>query len=167
MAKKCAVCVHPNLDEINKGLLEGETFRYLAETYGLTLSGVFKHKTRHLPAALVQAHDAAKVASADTLLEQLCNLRDKALELLQAAECSGNLRTALVGVREVRACLELLAKLQGELAQEGTTVNVLFAPQWLSLRAVILQALDPYPEAKARLVEALDDKGVVVVDATE
>ncbi len=161
MPRKCAICIHPKLDDLNRHLLEGEPLRPLAKRFGVTYDALYRHNMRHLPSGLLQAQAAAKVASADTLLEQVCTLRDKALSLLDAAEHAGDLRTALVGVRETRACLELLAKLQGELAQEGTTVNVLFAPQWLSLRTVILQALDPYPEAKARLVEALDDGGVI------
>ena len=67
-----------------------------------------------------------------------------------------HLRTALQGVREAKGCLELLARLQGEL-QERTTVNVLINPQWLTLRTVILQALDEYPEARFAVAQALQE----------
>ena len=69
---------------------------------------------------------------------------------------AGELRTALTGIREARACLELLAKLQGELQQEGT-VNVVLAPQWLELRTVILQTLEPWPEARLALAQAVKE----------
>ncbi len=50
--------------------------------------------------------------------------------------------------------LELLAKLLGEL-QEGQTVNILVLPEWHALRAKILEALGPYPQARIAVAEAL------------
>jgi hypothetical protein len=34
------------------------------------------------------------------------------------------------------------------------------APEWVELRTVILQTLEPFPDARARLVEAIKQKGV-------
>ncbi len=47
---------------------------------------------------------------------------------------------ALAAIREARETVELLAKMAGEL-RDGTTVNVLVNPQWLSIQAVLLEAL--------------------------
>ena len=55
---------------------------------------------------------------------------------------------------EWRKQVELLAKLSGELQQEGT-VNLHLNPEWVELRTVIVQALDPYPEAKTAIVRAI------------
>jgi hypothetical protein len=107
-----------------------------------------------LPAKLVKAQEAQEVTKADSLLDQVIELRDKALSILDKAEQAGDLRTALQGVREAKGCLELLARLQGEL-QEQATVNILINPQWLSLRTVILEALDRYPEARQAVARAL------------
>lgn len=50
---------------------------------------------------------------------------------------------------------EFLAKMLGQLQQEGT-INILVAPEWLAIRATLLAALAPYPDARqavaARLV---------------
>ena len=51
--------------------------------------------------------------------------------------------------------IELQAKLLGEL-QNGQTVNVLVAPEWVSLRATILVALVQFPDAREAVVEALN-----------
>jgi hypothetical protein len=56
--------------------------------------------------------------------------------------------------QRLEAQLELLAKLLGQLT-EGPTINFLVAPEWLSLRNVILTALGPHPQAKLSVVEAL------------
>ncbi|MDJ1422566.1 MAG: hypothetical protein M5U10_11705 [Candidatus Methanoperedens sp.] len=116
-----------------------------------------RHKD-HLPVELTKAQAAQEVAQADTLLDQVKQLQRKAWELLGKAEAAGDLRTALQGVREAKGCLELLAKLQGELQQEGT-INITLAPEWLELRTVILHALEPFPEAKLRLAAALQEVG--------
>ena len=51
---------------------------------------------------------------------------------------------------------ELLARLLGELKDSpGITVNVVESPQWVALRTVLLQALQPYPAARLAVTEAL------------
>jgi hypothetical protein len=103
---------------------------------------------------LVKAQDAAEVAHADNLLEQVKSLQARALTILDKAEASGDLRTALSAIREARGNLELLAKLLGELQQEGT-VNVIMSPEWLSIRSTIVTVLEPYPQARTAVLEAL------------
>ncbi len=154
MPRKCTVCEHEKVEEINRLLLKGVPLRDLAGRYSVSKTALHRHKKSHLPAELTKAREAQDVTKADSLLDQVTELRDKALSILDKAEQAGDLRTALQGVREAKGCLELLARLQGEL-QERTTVNVLVNPQWLTLRAVILKALDRYPEARQAVARAL------------
>jgi len=154
MPRKCTVCEHPQAEEINTALLNGVSLRNIAERYSVSKTALHRHKESHLPADLVKAQEAREIAKADSLLDQVTELRDKALSILDKAEQAGDLRTALQGVREAKGCLELLAKLQGEL-QERPTVNVLVNPQWITLRTVILEALEPYPEARQAVAWAL------------
>ena len=81
-------------------------------------------------------------------------LHSKAYSLLLQAEQAGDLRTALQGVREARGCLELLAKLEGKVS-DAPVVNVLINPEWQNVRAVIVQTLAPYPEARIAVASAL------------
>ena len=156
MPRKCTVCEHEKVEEINRLLLEGVSLRDLAGRYSVSKTALHRHKQDHLPAKLVKAQEAREIAKADSLLDQVTELRDKALSILTKAEKAGDLRTALQGIKEARGCLELLAKLQGEL-QEQTTVNILINPQWITLRTAILQALDPYPEARLAVAQALQE----------
>ncbi len=156
MPRKCTICEHEKVEEINRLLLEGVPLRNIAKQYSVSAASLHRHKEGHLPSKLVKAQEAREVAKADSLLDQVTELRDKALAILAKAEKAGELRTALQGVREAKGCLELLARLQGEL-QGRTTVNILINPQWLSLRAVILQALDGYPEARLAVAQALQE----------
>ncbi len=150
------ICSHPEVDKINEALLRSEPFRAIAKRFGVSVTTLHRYKHNYLPAELSKAHEAAEITRADNLLEQVQELQAKAINLLNQAEAAGDLRTALTGVREARACIELLAKIQGELQQEGT-VNITLAPQWVELRTLILQSLRPWPEARLALAQAVKE----------
>ena len=114
-----------------------------------------RHKGKHLPAKLVMAQAAEEVAEADTLLDQVKDLQGRAYTILDKAEEAGELKTALSAIREARGNLELLAKLLGEL-DERPVVNLNVSSEWLELRAVIVTALAPHPEAMSAVVRALE-----------
>ena len=64
---------------------------------------------------MVKATEAGEVAHADSLLDQLQCLQRKALDILAGAEKAGDLRTALMALREARGTMELVGKVTGEL----------------------------------------------------
>jgi outer membrane murein-binding lipoprotein Lpp len=100
----------------------------------------------------------AETARADDLLAQLRGLRAKVVSLLYKAEQAGELRTAVAAAKEARQNLETLARVRGEL-DDRPVVNILIAPEWLELRALIVAALEPHREARDALVRALEDAG--------
>jgi hypothetical protein len=155
MPRSCTICGHPDRGAIDQALVEGTPNRRIASHHGVTERAVRNHKANHLPAKLVMAKAAEEVAQADTLLGQVRDLQQRALEILDKAEEAGELRTALGAIREARGNLELLAKLLGEL-DERPVVNLNLSPEWLELRAVIVTALEPHPEALRAVVGALE-----------
>jgi len=118
LAMLCSVCNNAQVEEINKEIISGTPIRRIAARFGLSASAVARHKKKHLPETLLQAREAAEVAHADDLLAQVQELQAKALRILQQAERQGDFKIALSGIKEARACLELLAKLQGELQND-------------------------------------------------
>ena len=154
MPRKCSICTHPNREAIDRALVNKESFRYVSKQYGVTVSAIHRHNDTHLPSSLAKAQEARAVTQADDLLSQVKSLQSRALSILDQAENAGDLRTAILAIREARGNLELLAKLLGEL-QENQTVNILLAPEWLQVRGIILAALSPFPQAALTLSEAL------------
>ena len=83
--------------------------------------------------------------------------------LIDAAE---NQRTALAAVSQARGNIQLLAEMTGELAAQPT-VNILVSPEWVTVRRAMLEALLPFPEARAEVAGRLiamegnggDDRG--------
>jgi hypothetical protein len=117
-----------------------------------------RHKAEHVPATLAKAQEAQEVARADDLLADVRALQARTLAILNAAEASEQHRTALSAIREARSNLELLAKLLGEL-DERPTVNLVLSPEWLELRAVVVGALEPHPDARGAVLKALGGAG--------
>jgi hypothetical protein len=153
--RACSVCTHPDAVEINEALvIAGASNRGVASRYGLSQAAVDRHK-KHIPQLLVKASQALEIVTADDLLDKVRDLTRRTEGLLDRAEDEGDLNTAFRGVAQLRSNLELLGRLLGEL-QEGTTINIIQNPQWLQLRAVIVGALEPHPEAKSAVVKALE-----------
>ena len=160
MARTCTVCIHEARSAIDESLVAGQSSYELAARYSsLSRAAIERHERNgHIPAKLVMAQAAEEVAQADDLLEQVRDLQSRALAILGKAESAGDLRTALGAIREARGNLELLARLLGEL-NEQPVVNLNLSPEWLELRAVIVTALEPYPEAKEGVLRAIKGAG--------
>jgi hypothetical protein len=158
MPRRCTVCDHSQRHSIDETLVTGAPYRSVAKRFELSESAVYRHKTEHLPAHLLKAREVEEVAQADDLLEQVRHLQSHTLDILERAEQSGDLRTALAAISQARGNLELLGKLAGEL-DERPVVNLNVSAEWLELRAVIVEALEPHPAAHRAVLRALESRG--------
>jgi len=61
---------------------------------------------------------------------------------------------ALKVAAQLKGQTELLAKLMGDLQQEGT-VNIAVHPEWVKVRATLISALAPFPEARVAVAAQL------------
>ncbi len=156
MPRKCSVCEHIQVKDIDESLVNGTGLRKIAERFSLSTTAVHRHK-KHLNGTLIKAREVMKITHADNLLEQVKYLQEKSLHILSKAEEIGDYRACTSAINEARKCLELLGKLAGEL-QDGQTVNVIVSPQWVELRTTIIEALEPHPEAKFAVLGALQGK---------
>ena len=154
MPRTCTICRHAKRDAIDRALIERHPFRSIADQYAVSKSALIRHHDDHIPAGLAKARNATEVANADDLLAQVRDLRDRALGILQKAESTDNLRAAVAAIREARGCLELLARLAGEL-RDGQTVNILISAEWREVRSAVADALAPFPEARVSVSAAL------------
>ena len=154
MPRTCTVCANTERDAIDHAILGNDSLRRIATQFSLSEASVRRHKADHLPPHLAKAEAAKEAAQADDLLTKVTGIEREARRIAKKAEAAGDLRTAMSGIRELARLVELLAKLRGEL-NEGQTVNILISPQWHELRAVLVNALIPYPHARIAVTEAL------------
>lgn len=145
---------HRRREEIEAAMLRGVPVRTIAENYGLSKSAVQRHKDAM--AARMAGAPIAQTTDADELIEQVLGLQEEAIGILGKAKREGNHKTALAAIKEARSTTELLAKMRGEL-QSGTTVNIVVSNQWIALRADLMHALQPYPEARVAVMHALEN----------
>ena len=150
----CSCCTHPEREAIDAALVNRDSLRDIAGHFKVSKSAVERHKAEHLPATLAKAQDAKETAIADDLLAQVKALRGKSISILQKAEAAGYLRTALLGIREARSCIELLAEMEGEI-NRNPQINIHVSAEWLAVRSVLLKALQSHPEARTAVAAAL------------
>jgi len=130
MPRKCSLCIHDKREEIERALLGGDSYRTVAQRFGVSRDAVVRHR-RHLPTALAHAREGKEVAHGDSLVAQLSELTSEAQRLKEKAERGGDFRTALAAVRELCRIVELVARLRGELTErvEAKVLNVNLDPE--------------------------------------
>jgi hypothetical protein len=153
MPRTCTICSHAKREAIDEALVGGSSNLSVSSLFDVSEAAVRRHKSNHLPAKLVLAHEAGEVATADNLLEKVQDLQCRTLTILDKAEDAGDLRTALGAIREARGNVELLAKLLGELDERPQVNVIMIAPE---VRDAIVRALAPYGEARLAVASALE-----------
>ncbi len=153
MPRTCTICTHEQRPEIDAALLNETPLRDMARRYATSKDALARHRD-HLPKQLVKAQEQEDVSQAIDVVKQLKAINGATLAILKEARADKNGELALKAVDRIQRQLELQAKLLGELQQEGT-INVTVSPEWLSIRAVLTQALQPYPDAARAVSKAL------------
>jgi hypothetical protein len=152
--RTCSICSHAESEAIDEALVGGGSSNLsVSSLFDVSEAAVRRHKSNHLPAKLVLAHEAGEVATADNLLVKVQDLQCRTLTILDKAEDAGDLRTALGAIREARGNVELLAKLLGELDERPQVNVIMIAPE---VRDAIVRALTPYGEARLAVAQALE-----------
>jgi hypothetical protein len=154
--RPCTICQHPKRDEIDRLLAPTDAnFAAISRQFaGISEDALKRHKESHISKLLSKAEDIKEVVKADNLLEDIKRLREKATSILEKAEKAGDLKTALLGIREARGCIELLAKVEGQL-KDGPQITIINNPEWVELRTVIISALEPFPAARQAVIDAI------------
>ncbi len=168
MPRQCSICTHSEHEAINAALVGDVANRRIAAQYAVSEQAVRRHREDHLPSIMVKSEQAKEVTRADDLIGQLQEITARTDRLYKIADgiigkaaSSEDWRTALMAVREAsnanrEACanLELLGELLGELNRQPT-VNLFLSAEWIEVRAVLLNALSDFPEARAAAALAL------------
>ncbi len=131
MPMTCKPCRHPRRAEIDAALVQREEpLRNIAARFGTSAAALVRHRA-HVSEALTAAQDRREDEEADGLLDQVQFIATEARRLAKLAEQKGDLRTALVGLRELARAVELLhgrrlaltGKDGGPIQAESTTVK--------------------------------------------
>ncbi len=118
MARVCTICSSPNRAAIDEALASGEPNRRIAARVGCAESSIRRHLEKHLPGAIVKAHEAREVARADDLLGLLREGVKDARRLRQKAEKERDYRCAVAAVKTMSDIVEKLAAVAERLGRD-------------------------------------------------
>lgn len=170
MPRPCTVCAHPQRKTIDRALvLKRQTQTAIAESFGLNVYAVRRHRDNHMPSekrrvifaeakeeqAAIEKAGADEVVTAERLdvIASLTRLSERVDRLVTKAEEEGEAGIALKGMAELRRQIELAARVLGDLdATSSTTVIIAQHPEWLRVRDILFTVLDRHPAAKADFI---------------
>ena len=117
MPPSCTICRHPEKLAIEDLLLRNRlSLRVVAERTGVSAWALHRHK-RHLSQAVIAA---AQVAGASSLLARIEAVLAEVQDIATKAKRSKDWPAALQALKELRACLQLIGRVSGELQQQPT-----------------------------------------------
>jgi hypothetical protein len=116
MPPSCSIWRHPEKASIEDQLIRNVPLRKIAMQVGTMATSLFRHR-KHLSSQLVMARNVEAVVEATSLLNRV-------EKLIKESEQEKDWPAATTALREARSCLELLAKLGGELQQPGSSLHL-------------------------------------------
>jgi hypothetical protein len=158
---------HVDRAQIERDLAVGVPLRLLAKRYGLSKDALCRHRKKLPPqlraAMLAQSLrpevdlDKLRTVESEGLLSNLAAQRARLLLWQDSAASAEQFGVAAQIAAQINANLALTGRYLGELGVHHTvtSVSVLVSPQYLELRAALLRALQPYPDARRAVVDAI------------
>jgi hypothetical protein len=168
MSRSCTTCQHLKRSEIDRRLAAGEPTAQLAHEYGLSTSGLHRHRTNCLKLASAnlikkeQARGSAAIEllpSKETLGGAYFDLRNRIDQIVAKAEQEGSLRVAISGLNSIRQTLDSLSRLAGHdrAGQINVAVQTNVNVEVAQIADRLIRAFDHEPELKARIAQALGE----------
>lgn len=166
MGRKSKIEAHPQSEEIIRRLASGEEYSKIVEDFpDIRYQDLDYYAENKLPEILSKSEDLkaladeieqADIHKGDTYLQLVIGLQKKALDALELQDPAGDPKSWALVSREARGYLELLGKALDRIRDTPQMqVNILVNPEWISLRTTIIAALEPFPEARRAVIDAL------------
>jgi hypothetical protein len=125
---------------------------------GCNKSTVSRHMSNCVPKKIAECMRPAP-AKEETLnvVDVLTTSHSKTLKILDDSLAEGDRKTALMALQTEIRQLTLNAKLTGQL-NEAPQVRLLMHPEFVKLKQILIKTLEPFPDARLKLSEALTDE---------
>jgi len=167
MAAKCEVCGHPQRDAIEKALRLGGRLKFIGSRYTLQDDQLAWHRDYHMsmvpavipsieviqtkmdPSVVFMEHDEC-IMECKRLIEYSQGERDAEGVWTRAPDIKG----WALGTREWRGCLDQKNRMLGLYDRLDPRLQRTFAGRVIQ---VVSRALEKYPEAKNRVLEAINE----------
>jgi len=169
---RCPVCSHPARVAIEKAISKAKSLVFVGDRYGISHDYLEMHKVNHMvrnvpaviegksaapvstlnkmdPVVLFEEHDEC-IAECKRLITYCLGERDDAGIWVREPDTRG----WALGCREWRGCLDQKNRMMGLYDQLDPRLQRAFATRIIQ---VVSLALEPFPEAKQRVLSAIDE----------
>lgn len=176
--RKCTVCEHPRIVEINRAIVAGTARASIERKFGVTAHAQRRHEENHVSEQLrreimVDLKRERAQETADELNDERLDvaatydsLARRVGKLIDKAEENGDDSLALASMEGLRRVLSDIAKMQGKLAQQLTVqVSLNDSPEWITLRDMLEVVFNAHPEAKAMFLQLAKRERLSITDA--
>ncbi len=163
---KCTVCASPDRGAIDTALVGGTSAATIAGQFGVNDSSVKRHARNHVTRGVVNLGvDTPEISPSTSAIDVPAELRaqfQRSERAVAAAQTGGGHLSLNAALREHRQTIEAISRWNVEQAKLAAmnsrkeVVNVLTTPAWLQCRRAIMDALQPYVEARLAVAYALD-----------
>jgi hypothetical protein len=120
---RCSLCNHPKRAKIDEAIITGSSNRAVEGQWAVARSSVQRHRA-HIGPHLVKAAERREVKQATSLLDHVLAIMERCERIAAEAEREKDWLPALGASRELRGCLELLAKMRAFELQAGGPASV-------------------------------------------
>jgi len=153
MTRICTICDDPKHDEIDRRCRLEKDIAKIAKEFSLSYPALYRHiSANHHIREVTTIPTTAELATSEEILKEIKEHHTEAKGLLLAAKNSGDLKTALLGIDKALKCLELMAKIQGQINEQPqlnvNLTNIYNSPEWSKVGEALADALADYPELR-------------------
>lgn len=168
---QCSICRHEQRHRIELALVSGASRRAVSRKFGVSPHAAGRHLTNHvgderraqLVAGPLRLHELAERATeADLTLQQYLSMLRSSLfeQYLQAVEVGDRPGFSLIAGR-LAEIIRLEGQVNGEISRVVAPITnniaVLSSPLVGDLKVMLIQRLQPFPEALKAVVDGLDE----------
>lgn len=162
---RCKTCAHPQRRSIEIDFLfKDMTIKQLVEKWDISQPALHNHLNKHMSDehkqelyAHMRLQAAEGVVEADRVdvVATLKKLSVEAELFLQQAKDDKDIKSGISVIKELRAQLELTARVMGDLGPQKPSNILVDHPEWQKVKRVMMKVLSDYPDAKAAFLEEI------------
>jgi predicted ArsR family transcriptional regulator len=132
------------------------SIRAAAKQVGVSKTSLSQHMENHVSKKVAKAAEANELQEGLSVVNALTESRARILAIYEKAMDSDDLRAAVSALQTEVSQLSLMGKITGQFSDQSQVNVLVTSDQDEKIMAVIYHVLEPYPEIRLQLSEALD-----------
>ncbi|OPL09442.1 MAG: hypothetical protein AVO38_10975 [delta proteobacterium ML8_D] len=117
MGMTCTICSHEQRLEIDRAIVQGQSYTKIANDFGVGAQAVRSHAQNHLSRQLLKHTEIRERINSERILDEVEDILSKAKRILRDSEADNQRGVALNAIKEIRCTIEFLSKLAITLHQ--------------------------------------------------